>query len=329
MSDPLFWHRLQFGFTITFHYIFPQLTMGLALLIVAMKGIGLRTGKGAWNDAARFRTRIYGLSFAMGVVTGVPMEFQFGTNWAAFSHKTGAVIGRTLAMEGMFAFFLEWRRSDIDSLRRIVWWSTRHSQEWPYVPYDEVVFRHVLLPYKGAYATRVFSDGFRVCSRKDGVDRGGSAILNRPGNWTGGLHGRSFVPHFWSVSDVPSTPSPSFPGVPGQVALAALRGEATVAELAQRFDIHPHQIGQRREQFLAGAATVFAEGRAVGPEASSGQPWFHPCPTAVRHTHGLASAGGPSLEDLLSILAPSAARKWGVPAALATAAGAPRLRRFT
>jgi cytochrome d ubiquinol oxidase subunit I len=107
MSDPLFWHRLQFGFTITFHYIFPQLTMGLALLIVGMKGIGLRTGKGAWNDAARFWTRIFGLSFAMGVVTGVPMEFQFGTNWAAFSHQTGGVIGQTLAMEGMFAFFLE------------------------------------------------------------------------------------------------------------------------------------------------------------------------------------------------------------------------------
>jgi len=107
MSDPLFWHRLQFGFTITFHYIFPQLTMGLALLIVVMKGIGLRTGRSAWNDAARFWIRIFGLSFAMGVVTGVPMEFQFGTNWAAFSHKAGAVIGQTLAMEGVFAFFLE------------------------------------------------------------------------------------------------------------------------------------------------------------------------------------------------------------------------------
>jgi len=107
MTDPLFWHRLQFGFTITFHYIFPQLTMGLALLIAVLKGIGLRPGREAWNDAARFWTRIFGLSFAMGVVTGIPMEFQFGTNWAVFSHKTGAVIGQTLAMEGIFAFFLE------------------------------------------------------------------------------------------------------------------------------------------------------------------------------------------------------------------------------
>jgi cytochrome d ubiquinol oxidase subunit I len=107
MTDPLFWHRLQFGFTLTFHYIFPQLTMGLALLIVVLKGIGLRTGNPAWNDTARFWIRIFGLSFAMGVVTGIPMEFQFGTNWAAFSAKTGGVIGQTLAMEGIFAFFLE------------------------------------------------------------------------------------------------------------------------------------------------------------------------------------------------------------------------------
>lgn len=106
-SDPLFWHRLQFAFTITYHYLFPQLTMGLALLIVLLKGMALKTGQPEWSDAARFWVRIFGLSFAMGVVTGIPMEFQFGTNWAAFSAKTGSVIGQTLAMEGIFAFFLE------------------------------------------------------------------------------------------------------------------------------------------------------------------------------------------------------------------------------
>lgn len=107
MSDPLFWHRLQFGFTITYHYLFPQLTMGLALIIVVLKAIALATGKNGYDDAARFWIRIFGLNFAMGVVTGVPMEFQFGTNWAAFSRRTGDVIGQTLAMEGIFAFFLE------------------------------------------------------------------------------------------------------------------------------------------------------------------------------------------------------------------------------
>jgi cytochrome d ubiquinol oxidase subunit I len=107
MDEPLFWHRVQFGFTITFHYIFPQLTMGLALLIVAMKTLALGSGGDGWNRAARFWTRIFGLSFAMGVVTGIPMEFQFGTNWGEFSRRTGAVIGQTLAMEAIFAFFLE------------------------------------------------------------------------------------------------------------------------------------------------------------------------------------------------------------------------------
>jgi len=107
MNDPLFWHRLQFGFTITFHYIFPQLTMGLALLVMVMKGIAVRSGDARWQTATRFWIRIFALSFAMGVVTGIPMEFQFGTNWAEFSRKAGGVIGQTLAMEGIFAFFLE------------------------------------------------------------------------------------------------------------------------------------------------------------------------------------------------------------------------------
>jgi cytochrome bd ubiquinol oxidase subunit I len=107
MSDPLLWHRLQFAFTIVYHYLFPQLTMGLALLIVVLKATGLRTGDAGWDDAARFWIRIFGVNFAMGVVTGLPMEFQFGTNWAAFSRYAGGVVGQTLAMEGLFAFFLE------------------------------------------------------------------------------------------------------------------------------------------------------------------------------------------------------------------------------
>ncbi len=106
-GDPVFWHRLQFAFTIVYHYLFPQLTMGLALLIVVMKGLGLRTGDTRWDDAARLWIRVFGLNFAVGVVTGIPMEFQFGTNWARFAKIAGPVIGHTLAMEGLFAFFLE------------------------------------------------------------------------------------------------------------------------------------------------------------------------------------------------------------------------------
>src|SRR5258705_394122 len=106
-NDPGFWHRLQFGFTIVYHYLFPQLTMGLAWFLVYWKWRALRTGDEKYNQAVRFWAKIFGLNFAVGVVTGIPMEFQFGTNWAEFSKYAGGVIGQTLAMEGMFAFFLE------------------------------------------------------------------------------------------------------------------------------------------------------------------------------------------------------------------------------
>jgi cytochrome bd ubiquinol oxidase subunit I len=100
-------HRLHFAFTITFHYLFPQLTMGLALLIVVLKSVALKTGSEQWDRAARFWGRIFGINFVFGVVTGIPMEFEFGTNWARFSRLSGGVIGQPLAMEGVFSFFLE------------------------------------------------------------------------------------------------------------------------------------------------------------------------------------------------------------------------------
>jgi len=107
VSDPAFWHRLQFAFTITYHYLFPQFTMGLAWFLVYWKWRALRTGDEKYNEAVRFWAKIFGLNFAVGVVTGIPMEFQFGTNWSEFTKFSGGVIGQTLAMEGMFAFFLE------------------------------------------------------------------------------------------------------------------------------------------------------------------------------------------------------------------------------
>jgi cytochrome d ubiquinol oxidase subunit I len=100
-------HRLHFAFTITFHYLFPQLTMGLALLIVVLKTAALRPGHELWDQAARFWGKIFGINFVFGVVTGIPMEFEFGTNWARFSRLSGGVIGQPLAMEGVFSFFLE------------------------------------------------------------------------------------------------------------------------------------------------------------------------------------------------------------------------------
>src|ERR1700685_1867307 len=107
VSSPAFWSRLQFGFTITYHYLFPQLTMGLAWFLVYWEVRGLKTGDEEYDKAVRFWAKIFGLNFAVGVVTWIPMEFQFGTNWAGFTRFAGGVIGQTLAMEGMFAFFLE------------------------------------------------------------------------------------------------------------------------------------------------------------------------------------------------------------------------------
>jgi cytochrome d ubiquinol oxidase subunit I len=107
MDSALAVHRLHFAFTVTFHYLFPQLTMGLALLIVILKTMAIRTRNQEYNRAARFWAKIFAVNFVFGVVTGIPMEFQFGTNWAGFSRAAGAVIGQTLAMEGVFSFFLE------------------------------------------------------------------------------------------------------------------------------------------------------------------------------------------------------------------------------
>ncbi|HWR37550.1 MAG TPA: cytochrome ubiquinol oxidase subunit I [Clostridia bacterium] len=107
MDSALLIHRLQFAFTVTYHYLFPQLTMGLAPLIVVLKSLAIWKNDDRYAKAARFWAKIFGINFVLGVVTGIPMEFQFGTNWSHFSKYAGGVIGQTLAMEGVFAFFLE------------------------------------------------------------------------------------------------------------------------------------------------------------------------------------------------------------------------------
>jgi cytochrome bd ubiquinol oxidase subunit I len=121
MTDHVLVDRLQFGFTVTYHYLFPILTMGLAIFIAWMKTVSYLgredhrfplwrktdAERDHYENAARFWAKIFAVNFAVGVVTGIPMEFQFGTNWASFSNYSGGVIGQTLAMEGVFAFFAE------------------------------------------------------------------------------------------------------------------------------------------------------------------------------------------------------------------------------
>jgi cytochrome d ubiquinol oxidase subunit I len=99
--------RLQFAGTVMFHYLFPPLTIGLGLVMVVLEGMFLRTRDPVYEAAARFWTRVFALNFALGVATGIVMEFEFGTNWAAYSRFVGDVFGSALAAEGIFAFFLE------------------------------------------------------------------------------------------------------------------------------------------------------------------------------------------------------------------------------
>ncbi len=105
--DVLTLSRLQFAFTVGFHYIFPVLSIGLGLLLVIMEGMYLRTRRPLYHLMTHFWVKIFGLVFALGVATGIVMEFQFGTNWSEYSRYVGDVFGSALAAEGIFAFFLE------------------------------------------------------------------------------------------------------------------------------------------------------------------------------------------------------------------------------
>ena len=105
--DTLFLSRIFFGFTIGFHYLFPPLSIGLGVILVVMEFMYLKTGKPLYEQMTKFWVKIFGLIFAMGVATGIVMEFQFGTNWARYSRYVGDIFGSALAAEGVFAFFLE------------------------------------------------------------------------------------------------------------------------------------------------------------------------------------------------------------------------------
>jgi len=107
MDDPVLLSRIQFALTIMFHYLFPPLSIGLGLFLVISEGIYLKTRKKLYENITRFWVKVFGLIFALGVATGIVMEFQFGTNWAIYSRFVGDVFGSALAAEGIFAFFLE------------------------------------------------------------------------------------------------------------------------------------------------------------------------------------------------------------------------------
>src|SRR5438552_3789823 len=99
--------RFQFALTIMFHYIYPPLSIGLGLIMVVIEGMYLKTRNPLYMQMAKFWTKVFALTFAMGVATGIVMEFEFGTNWATYSRYVGDVFGSALAAEGVFAFMLE------------------------------------------------------------------------------------------------------------------------------------------------------------------------------------------------------------------------------
>jgi cytochrome d ubiquinol oxidase subunit I len=105
--DVVLLSRIQFAFTVMFHYLFPPLTIGLGMVLVFLEYRWLRTGEAIYHEAGRFWTKMFGINFALGVATGIVMEFEFGTNWAVYSRYVGDVFGSALAAEGIFAFFLE------------------------------------------------------------------------------------------------------------------------------------------------------------------------------------------------------------------------------
>jgi len=105
--DVEFLARLQFAFTIAFHYIYPPLSIGLGVMLVLLEGAYLRTSDKDYEQLTRFWIRIFALIFGIGVATGIVMEFEFGTNWATYSPYVGDIFGSALAAEGIFAFALE------------------------------------------------------------------------------------------------------------------------------------------------------------------------------------------------------------------------------
>ena len=99
--------RLQFAATAMYHFLFVPLTVGMVWLLVIMESVYVMTGKTVWKDMTRFWGKLFGINFALGVTTGITLEFQFGTNWAYYSHYVGDIFGAPLAIEGLMAFFLE------------------------------------------------------------------------------------------------------------------------------------------------------------------------------------------------------------------------------
>ena len=138
--DPVSLARLQFGTTALYHFLFVPLTLGLSLLLAIMESAYVMTGREIWRDTTKFWGKLFGINFAMGVATGITMEFQFGTNWAYYSHYVGDIFGAPLAIEGLMAFFLE-----VDFRRSVLFWLGSLAETRP--SHGDVAGRDRLEPF--------------------------------------------------------------------------------------------------------------------------------------------------------------------------------------
>ncbi|MGL5163956.1 MAG: cytochrome ubiquinol oxidase subunit I, partial [Plesiomonas shigelloides] len=107
MLDVVELSRLQFALTAMYHFLFVPLTLGMSFLLAIMESVYVMTNKQIYKDMTKFWGKLFGINFALGVATGLTMEFQFGTNWSYYSHYVGDIFGAPLAIEGLMAFFLE------------------------------------------------------------------------------------------------------------------------------------------------------------------------------------------------------------------------------
>ncbi len=250
MDISTIYSRLQFAFTISFHYLFPQFTMGLALLLVILKVLFLWRKDERFNTSARFWGKIFAITFVFGVVTGIPMEFEFGTNWARFSTYAGDIIAQTLAMEGAFAFFLESAFLGIFLFGEQIFGQKMH------------LFSAIMV-WLGTWA----SGGFIIAS---------NAWMQHPVGYTTAANGRLHISNYWAVLFNPWT----FPDYMHAISGAVISGAFVMAGLGAYYLLAKQHTNYARifvtlgiiMGLLASGFQLFPSGDLEGQQVTAYQP---------------------------------------------------------
>ena len=174
--------RIQFAFTVAFHYIYPPLSIGIGLLIVLFESIYIKTGNKEYETLTRFWIKIFALTFGIGVATGIIMEFEFGTNWAVYSRYVGDIFGSALAAEGLFAFGLE------STFLGVLLFGWNRVKPWVH-----------LVSTIGVFLGSMFSAVWIVVANSWQQTPAGYHIVGE------GLHARAEVTDFWAMVFNPSS----------------------------------------------------------------------------------------------------------------------------